>query len=158
MTNAETVMPRNKPNFENSVEMISKLVKPHVVTELADHGEIEYPGWDGIIKNLKLEPDVAAQADLGQAVRARVIGDYELGIAIIMRSRNLFDTRRHGFFIQPTDNDDGPRDLEIWQAPALKPERGKVYWGIELLDEQQAQQCSPEVSESLLSSLRQAAQ
>ena len=157
MTNSEFIANQQHPNFEDVVGVISKLVEPHTVGSTDEYGgEIEFPGWDGNIRRLDLEPDVAAQAGLGQSVRVSVIGDYESGIAMIMRSRNLFEARRFGFYIQPTDNPEGFRGLEVWQAPAQKPQRGKVYWGIELLDRQQAHQSASAVSESLIKSLQQA--
>ena len=158
MTNVEFSNPAQQPNFEDAVNMISKLVEPYTIVESDEYGEIEYPGWDGSISKLDLEPAVAAQTGLGDTVRARVIGDYESGIAIIMRSRNLFDTRRYGFYLQPEDNPEGLRGLEVWQAPAQKPKRGIVYWGIELLDREQARPSSSEVSDGLIRSFQQVAQ
>jgi hypothetical protein len=155
MTIGEDYSSAQQPNFEDAVDLISKLVKPHTVGSSDEYGEVEFPGWDGSIRKLDLEPEVAAQTGLGDSVRARVIGDYESGIAIIMRSRNLFDVRRFGFYVQPTHNEAGVRGLEVWQAPASKPKHGELYWGIELLDRQKAQQSSPEVTRGLIKSLGQ---
>lgn len=158
MTTGEFSSPAQEPNFEDAVNLVSKLVEPHMIVSSDEYGEVEFPGWDGSIRKLDLEPEVAAQTGLGDSVRARVIGDYESGIAIIMRSRNLFDTRRYGFYLQPQRNPEGLRGLEVWQAPAQKPKRGALYWGIELLDREQAQPSSPVVSKSLIESLQQTAQ
>lgn len=156
MMSGEFSTPTQQPNFEDAVNLISKLVEPHMVGSSDEYGEVEFPGWDGSVRKLDLEPEVAAQTGLGDSVRARVIGDYESGIAVILRSRNLFDTRRYGFYLQPQHNPEGLRDLEVWQAPAQKPRRGTLYWGIELLDREQARPSSPEISDSLIKSLQQA--
>ena len=159
MTTGEFSDPTHKPNFEDAVNLVSKLVEPHMVFSSNEYdGEIEFPGWDGSVRKLDLEPEVAAQTGLGYNVRARVIGDYESGIAIIMRSRNLFDSRRFGFYLQPQHNPDGLRGLEVWQAPAQKPKLGALYWSIELLDREQAQASSSMVSDGLIRSLQKATQ
>lgn len=159
MPTGEFSRPTQKPNFEDAVDLISKLVEPHTIGSSDEYGsEIEFPGWDGSVRKLDLEPEVAAQTGLGETVRARVIGDYESGVAIIMRSLNLFDARRFGFFLQPQHNPEGLRGLAVWQAPAQKPKRSVVYWGIELLDREQARPSSPVVSEGLIKSLQKAAQ
>ena len=146
-------------NFEDVADAISKLVPANIVGSSDVNGdEVEFPGWDGSVRKLDLEPEVASQAGLGSSVRARVIGDYESGIAIIMRSRNLFDTRRYGFYIQPRDNEEELRSFEVWQAPAQKPKRGELYWGFELLDREQARPSSPEVSRGFIDSLQQKVQ
>ena len=155
MIDRDKIATPNLPNFEDVVNSISELVPPHKVSGTDEYGEIEYPGWDGTITTLDLEPEVASEAGLGDTVRARVIGDYLTGVAVILRSRNLFDTRRYGFWIQPTQVDDGLRDFEMWQAPAKKPKRGEAYWGFELLDRTQAEQSSPLVSRGLINSLQQ---
>jgi hypothetical protein len=158
MSSGEFSTPTQQPNFEDVVDLISKLVEPYSIGSSDDYGgEIEFPGWDGSIRKLALEPVVAVQTGLGDSVKARVIGDYESGIAIIMRSRNLFDGRRYGFFLQPQHNREGLRGLEVWQSSAQKPKRGAVYWGIELLDREQAQPSSPAVSDALIYSLQAAA-
>jgi hypothetical protein len=157
MTTGEFSTQASQSSFEEVASLISKLVEPHLVGALDEFGEIEFPGWDGNVKKLDLEPEAAAQAGLGDSVRARIIGDYEAGIAVIMRSPSLFDTRRYGFYLQPQHNPDGPRSLEVWQAPAQKPKRGVLYFGVGLLDTEQARPSSPEVSTSLIQSLQKAA-
>jgi hypothetical protein len=156
MTNGEFIEPTREPSFEEVTDLISKLVEPHSTYLGDEDGEVEFPGWDGSIGKLNLDTTVADKVGLGQSVRARVIGDFDGGIAIIMRSRNLFDTRHFGFFLSPTLNEGGPRGLEVWQAPAQKPKRGKYYWGFELLDSEHPQQTTPEATASLLKSLREA--
>ena len=120
-------------------------------------GEIEFPGWNGSIRKMELKPEVAVETGLGDHVRARVIGDYELGIAIIMRSCNPFKARRFGFYLQPQHNPDGLRGLEVWQASSQKPKRGAVYFGPELLDIKEAKRSTNTVSDALIKSLQKAA-
>jgi hypothetical protein len=143
-----------RTTYRDVVNLVSDLVPPHSVGYIDGDTETEFPGWDGSVKRLALEQAVAEEANLGSSVRARVIGDYESGIAIIMRSRNLFDPRRFGFYIQPAQDAQEEARVEVWQAPAKKPKSGEVYWGIELLDEDYAHPSTPEVADSLVNSLR----
>ena len=155
MTAEASALTPTSPNFNEVANAVSKLVPPNTVNSTDEHGwEIEFPGWDGSVRGLDLEATVSAEVGLGNTVHARVIGDAETGIAVILRSRNLFETRRFGFWVQPTAQTDNPGGFEVWQAPAQKPKRGIVYWGHELLDRGQATQSSPEVVQGLIASLQ----
>lgn len=154
MRSGEFSDPTLQPNFEDAVDLISNLVEPNTVFYSDENDEGEYPGWDGRnVINLDLNSEVADQAGLGSSVRAQVVGDYHSEIVIIMRSRNLFNSRRFGFLLQPQHNPDGLRGLAVWQAPAKKPKLSVVYWGIELIDRKQAQPSSLPVSNGLMKSL-----
>ena len=156
MTGTEFSAELKETNFEDVIDIMFKLAEPNVVSE--EGTDTEYPGWDESIRGIRLAPEVAAQVGLGQTVNARVIGDYEVGIALIMRSRNLFETRRYGFFIQPVSTQNGPRSFKVWQASARKPERNQFYWGFELLDRQESQLSSPQIVEGLINSLKNKSQ
>ena len=140
--------------YGDVVGLMSKVVPEYITWE----DDVGYPSWDGKIRGgLELSPEVASDADLGDKVQCQIIGDASIGIAVILRSRNLFDTRRYGYYIQPTRNDEGLNGFEIWKAPAVKPRRNNVYWGVELLDRNKAQFASPELSDGLISTLLAAA-
>jgi hypothetical protein len=158
MKNPDVINSSRTPNFDGVVDIISKLSEPDMASLTDEDGyRYEYLEWNGSIRKLDLEPQVIEQADLGQSARAVIVGDSNEGIAIIMRSRNPFYTRRFGFYIKPTEYEELGRGIEVWQAPAIRPRLTKSYLPIELLDCQQAQLSSPEVSESLIKTLQQAA-
>jgi len=157
---SEVLIEHTQPaTFDELLDLISQLVERDGVGlsedgEETDSEETEIPTWDGTIPQLHLEPTIAAQTGLGDTVKARVIGDGEAGVAFVLRSRYLFRTRRYGFYVQPSQ--DGETDgFAVWQAPAFNPKRCEVYWGIELLDGQRAQQSSQEITQSFIRSMQQ---
>ncbi len=118
MTNGQFANASQPTNFKDTVVVVSRIIGSHRIDSSNEYGEIQFPGWDENIRKLDLEPSVTAQVGFGETVRVRVIGDYESSIAMIMRSRTLFDKCRSWFYLQPTHNPEGLRGLEVWQAPA----------------------------------------
>jgi hypothetical protein len=139
LASAETVR-----SFDDAAKVISKIAP---IEEDSDC-------WDAAIPKLELHPEVAKFAGLGSAVRCRVIGDPEGGVAIVMRSRNLFNTSRVGFYIQPRDGSDFS-SFEVWSGTGKWPKRNRAYWGIELL--KGATKAPTEVADSLIASLQSSA-
>jgi hypothetical protein len=116
-------------------------------------GEIELPDWNANMRRaLQVSSQVATTTGLGDKVKCGVVGDAETGVALIFRSRNLFNTHRYGFFIQ-AEPDNG---ISVWHATAKK--RASSDWiGAAMLDYESAQQASPDLADALVADLLSAA-
>ncbi len=114
--------------------------------------EIDFPEWNANMRGaLQVSPQVATTTGLGDKVRCGVVGDAETGVALVFRSRNLFNTKRYGFFIQAEPND----GISVWHASTKIRENGDRI-GADMLDQESDQQASPDLAAALVADLMSA--
>lgn len=123
--------------------------------------ELLEPTKEYNIRHFQLDPDLAKQLDLGVTVRCHVMHDGVKQVLLIS-SRNLFERRSYGYFIQPKETDlsnvqgdVSNKGYEVWEAPVKHYNFGNRKWGMEKLDFDLASPASREVSNGLIRSLKQ---
>jgi hypothetical protein len=146
--------------FVGVLYALDRLAPREPIEEMYKGNELLDPLLDATYRRFKVTPALAQLMRLGDTVRCHIMLDGTMGAALVMRSRNLFDTRQYGFYIQPESNyaenpeeDFEDRTYSVWQAPVRAFSLGKRNWGIEKLKTEDAWMSSPQVAEAVIKSL-----
>ena len=110
--------------------------------------------WDGSLDAFELTNEVAEHVGLGDSVRCLIVGETNNGVAFILRSRNLFNIHRHGFYIKRNTLNDGTDGYELLEAPAKMPKRNDFYLGIDLLNNEKLRSVPNDVAIGFMESLQ----
>jgi hypothetical protein len=146
--------------FVGVYSVLDRLVPSGLTEENILELKLEDLSLEATYRRFNVTPALAERMGLGDTVRCRIILDGFKGAALVMRSRNLFDQRRYGFYIQPesknaekTEDDFWERPYLVWQAPVRAFSLGKRYSGIEKLKVEDAWLSSSNVTDALIKSL-----
>lgn len=119
------------------------------IDEFSKVETLEEDIYERTIKKFNLTAEFSSLIGLKSKIRCQIVPDYlgDGGITLIMRSRNLFESRQLGFYVQPHSFDP---NYDVYQAP-VRP-KNEQYFTV-LLEMEKKEICDPDIANGLIASL-----